>query len=541
MTKNWALVIGINQYEFLEPLKYAKQDAQSMQNFLCNEIGFEQVFLFCDRSPKGLEASTHPYRNNLLQFLQVFFEQPCLEPGDNFWFFFSGHGIGHADQDYIMLCDGNPQDVENTALPVNYIFEKLRSCGAGNIILIFDACRDQNKTFGEKFGRQTQQLAHQNGFINIFACSCDEYSYEIDALQQGVFTYALLEGLGNQGQCATLERLNQYLRFRVPQLVHQYKYPRQTPHIVVEPKAKSHLILLPKHATLDDISQLKISASQAEADKNLELAEQLWMQANIMASTPDIDAIAAMQRVAQLRAEFLYSQTNIVLPTPSPEENGRLSLPLPTLEVTNTNNYHKEVNKTTEKFLKRNNISVFNPDFKNNKSNIQDKNLNLCSTLEINYQPLKDLLAASKWKQADRETLTLLLKVAGREKEGWLNIQSINQLPCIDLCTIDQLWLKYSNERFGLSVQKGIWESVGAQGDTDYEIWCKFCDHVGWRVNNNWLFYSDLTFTSDAPQGHFPAAGVIHLLTQWRGWAIGSFSCVVGFSALASKMETCDL
>ncbi|PLZ37123.1 transcriptional regulator, partial [Fischerella thermalis WC542] len=188
----------------------------------------------------------------------------------------------------------------------------------------------------------------------------------------------------------------------------------------------------------------------------------------------------------------------------------------------------------------RNNISVFNPDFKNNKSNIQDKNLNLCSTLEINYQPLKDLLAASKWKQADRETLTLLLKAADREKEGWLNIQSINQLPCIDLCTIDQLWLKYSNERFGLSVQKGIWESVGAQGDNDYEIWCKFCDHVGWRVNNNWLFYSDLTFTSDAPQGHFPAAGVIHLLTPWRGWAIGSFSCVVGFSALASKMETCD-
>jgi len=283
--------------------------------------------------PKGLRLQLILPRINCCNFYRIF-EQPSLEPGDNFWFFFSGHGIAHANQDYIMPCDSNPQDVENTAISVFYLTERLRGCGAGNIILIFDACRDQNKTFGEKFGRQTQQLVHQNGFISIFSCSSDEYSYEIDALQQGVFTYALQEGSGNQGQCATLERLNQYLRFRVPQLVHQYKHPQQTPHIVVEAKAKSHLILLPKHATLDDISQLKISAFQAEADKNLELAEQLWMQTNAMASTPDVDVIAAMQRIASLRAEFLYSQTNIVIPTSSLEKNGRSSLPLQTLEVT---------------------------------------------------------------------------------------------------------------------------------------------------------------------------------------------------------------
>ncbi|MGJ5673003.1 MAG: GUN4 domain-containing protein [Nostochopsis sp.] len=545
MTKNWALVIGINQYEFLQSLKYAKRDAQLMREFLCNEAGFEQVCLFCDDSPKGFETSTHPSRNNLLQFLQDLFEQSCLEPGDNFWFFFSGHGIVHANQDYLMLCDGNPQDVENTAISVNYLTECLRSYGDGNVILIFDACRHQNKTFGEKFGQQTQQTARQNGFTSIFSCSLDEFSYEIDALKQGVFTYALLEGLGNQGQCATIERLDQYLSFRVPQLVDQYKQARQTPYIVAEPKAKSHQIILPKHATLDDISQIKISAFQAEVDNNLELAEQLWMQANTIASTPDIDAIAAMQRIAQLRSEFIYPQTNVLLQPSYLETNGRLSLPLQTLEVTSTNDYHNNINKTTESFLKLNNISVFNSDFKNDKinniHNIKDQDINLCSALEINYQQLKDLLAASKWKQADRETLALLLKIAGREKQGWLNIQSINQLPCIDLCTIDQLWLKYSNGRFGFSVQKSIWESIGAQTDIDYEIWCKFCDHVGWRENNSWLFYSDLTFSSDAPPGHFPAAGVIHSLTEWGGWVVGSLSCVIGFSALTSKMEICDL
>ncbi len=545
MTKNWALVIGINQYEFLQPLKYANRDARLMREFLCTEAGFDQVYLFCDDSAKEFETSTHPYRNNLLQFLHSFSEQFCLEPGDNFWFFFSGHGIVHAHQDYLMPCDGNLQNVENTSISVNYLIDCLRGCGAGNIILFFDACRHQNKIFGEKFGRQTQQTARQNGFTSIFSCSIDEYSYEIEPLKQGVFTYALLESLGNQGQCATIERLHQYLSFRVPQLVHQYKHARQTPQIVAEPKAKPHQIILPKHATLDDIYKLKINAFQAELDNNLELAEQLWMQANIIASTPDMDAIAAIQRITQLRSEFVCSQTNIVLQPSYIENNGRLNLPLQTLEVTSTNHHHNEVNPTTENVLKLNNISVFNSNFINDKitnvDNIKDKDINLCSVPEINYQQLKDLLAAGKWKQADRETLTLLLKAAGREKQGWLNIQSINQLPCIDLCTIDQLWLKYSNGRFGLSVQKSIWESVGAQTDIDYEIWCNFCEGVGWHVNDNWLFYSDLTFSSDAPEGHFPAAGVIHLLTEWRGWVVGSLSCIIGFSALISKMERCDL
>ncbi len=34
MASNWAIVIGINQYRFLQPLKYAERDAKAMQNAL---------------------------------------------------------------------------------------------------------------------------------------------------------------------------------------------------------------------------------------------------------------------------------------------------------------------------------------------------------------------------------------------------------------------------------------------------------------------------------------------------------------------------
>ncbi len=54
-----------------------------------------------------------------------------------------------------------------------------------------------------------------------------------------------------------------------------------------------------------------------------------------------------------------------------------------------------------------------------------------------------------------------MLKACHQEKNTWLRIQDIQLFPCIDLRTIDQLWVRYSNGRFGFSVQKRIWQSVG--------------------------------------------------------------------------------
>lgn len=85
----------------------------------------------------------------------------------------------------------------------------------------------------------------------------------------------------------------------------------------------------------------------------------------------------------------------------------------------------------------------------------------LLSDVGANYTHLRNLLADGKWKEADEETRRVMLNVAGRENEGWLNEDSINKLPCTDLRTVDQLWVEYSASRFGLSVQKSIYEEVG--------------------------------------------------------------------------------
>ncbi|MCT7980027.1 serine/threonine-protein kinase [Laspinema olomoucense] len=125
------------------------------------------------------------------------------------------------------------------------------------------------------------------------------------------------------------------------------------------------------------------------------------------------------------------------------------------------------------------------------------------TTVSPRYQKLQLFLAAGKWREADEETARLMLQVAGREEDGWLDEDSINQFPCEDLRQIDGLWVQYSNGCFGFSVQKRIWQECGGKVDY-YETECRLGDRVGWRKEGKWLRYDECTFTSKAPPGHLP-------------------------------------
>jgi len=152
----------------------------------------------------------------------------------------------------------------------------------------------------------------------------------------------------------------------------------------------------------------------------------------------------------------------------------------------------------------------------------------LVSAVGMDYINLRNLLAAGKWKEADAETERVMLKVAGREKEEWLDSSSIDKFPCEDLRTIDQLWVKYSNGRFGFSVQKRIYQSLGGTREYDSEIWLALGDRVGWRVNRYWLDYDELKFNTKAPEGHLP--GCI-----WVVWVVRVGVVVLGGSLLSRR------
>lgn len=329
MAKNWAIAIGINQYNNLQHLNYAKLDAEAMRDWFEKEVRFDRVFLFTEDSiaiPTSPPIPTQPTYGNLRRFLRANFENPLLAPGDNLWFFFAGHGCRSTERDYLMLIDSDPGDVEHTAIPVDYVTQRLRRSGADNVVLFLDACRDDGSRRGEGIGEEHQ------GVVTFYSCSPSQRSYEIEQLQHGSFTQALLEGLkiAGAGNCATVERLDRYLQSRVPTINQTHQKTPQHPYAIAEPATKLHLILLPDYATLHDIATMKIDAYQAEVKGEWELARQLWIRVNVAARGSDMQAIEAFSRIPQRLGESSVPPKNPEVITLPRGDRSVVSEPAPT-------------------------------------------------------------------------------------------------------------------------------------------------------------------------------------------------------------------
>lgn len=151
------------------------------------------------------------------------------------------------------------------------------------------------------------------------------------------------------------------------------------------------------------------------------------------------------------------------------------------------------------------------------------------------YEALFNLLEQQQWREADEETYRLMLEIGDRTSEGWLRQEDIFAFPCVELRTIDGLWLYHSNQRFGFSVQKSIYEQIKSSIADEEQIWEKFATQVGWCQKGQWLTYPELIFYLGSPVGHLPRYVTLHM-------GLGSPSETTDFwgKSFFSRMEFCE-
>lgn len=131
----------------------------------------------------------------------------------------------------------------------------------------------------------------------------------------------------------------------------------------------------------------------------------------------------------------------------------------------------------------------------------------LKSSANIDYQPLQQLLAQQDFQGADVVTLQKMCELAGTAavERKWIYFTEIMNFPITDLLTLDRLWLMSSEGKFGFSVQRRIWLSVGKDFG---KLWNK----INWKTGNVWTRYpKEFTWDLTAPKGHLP------LSNQLRG------------------------
>ncbi len=168
---------------------------------------------------------------------------------------------------------------------------------------------------------------------------------------------------------------------------------------------------------------------------------------------------------------------------------------------------------------------------------LEEPTLTWAKQLQPRYFKLAYLLQQGAWREADYAIKKVMVAVGDRDHKGYLDIPDIQQFPCQDLKIIDQLWVKYSQGRFGFSVQKQIYVECGDPLDGEYheKTWKLFADRVGWFPigGKSELYYGDLKANpSVSPVGELPFV--------WVAGVAGRYLVRDMVSSLAQRLVNCS-
>ena len=125
--KYYALIIGNNNYEKLEPLDNAVNDAKDLEKVLREKYGFETTLLLNQKSDETEDA--------IIDFTQN------REKNDNILIYYAGHGhlVKKQKRGYWLPTDSGPKQ-DSKWLSNNNIKDLIGSSDAKHILLIVDSC-----------------------------------------------------------------------------------------------------------------------------------------------------------------------------------------------------------------------------------------------------------------------------------------------------------------------------------------------------------------------------------------------------------------
>ncbi len=233
--KRWALVIGVDKYgdPQISPLKGSDNDARMLADALVRYAGFpqDQVILLSTDQPAERQST----RVNILRRLS---NLASAVPKDGLLLVsFAGHGMERAGQAYLLPSDAQISDqisfLEETAVSVNRVKERIKETGVSQVVVLLDACR--NDPGGRADAPNNLTAAYTNAFnfdvrnrevqafATVYATGIGQRAYEYTEKKQGYFTWAVVEGLkggaANDKGEVTLSQLVRYVQETVPKRI----------------------------------------------------------------------------------------------------------------------------------------------------------------------------------------------------------------------------------------------------------------------------------------------------------------------------------
>ena len=209
--KKQALLIGINQYQILPELKYARQDAEAAADSLKQNYCFtdDEVILLTDEKP-GL------FKPINRRVIEKHLEKLANQDLDLFIFGFWGHGLFRNGQRYFCPLDAISEDIEELGLSFEALQSRLSNIQAKNTCLILDCCQKiqdrgdsevltasdqsvmENAARDIVFNRKKKSPELVSNVAILNSCKEGQAAYEWDSRKHGIFTAHLLDALNRR-------------------------------------------------------------------------------------------------------------------------------------------------------------------------------------------------------------------------------------------------------------------------------------------------------------------------------------------------------
>lgn len=547
-----ALLIGVSEYgEGLPALPGTQIDVEAMQRVLRDpQIGeFDSVELLRDPD---------------LQTMQIEIETLFADRNEDdlILLYFSGHGV-RADDGTLYLASRSTQKnrqgriLTSTAVPASFVQSCMGNSRSKRQVLILDCCF--SGAFANDLRAKALEVvvdikAQLGGEGRAVLTSSTETQVSLEDQGGGIYTRYLVQGLEtgaanrNNDDYISVAELHEYAKEHVQKtaarmrpeiyavregyniLLAKAPKPKDDPELLyrqaLEERAKQKrgkLSVIDQRALRFRWQELGLSAETAKqiAAEVLQPYQVFWAKMQefeaaieeALAEDPQmspatLDDLRYLMRVLQLQdedAETIATKFGINLKQPTPEQQPEPPVPV---QQEPPESQPPDESAETPTFFDEDLFFKWEDDIDWTTPSAED---DLSSEKGIDYTRLRDLLKAGNWRAADYETYCVMIQ-AVRKKDGDWSTESFTEeellnFPCADLRTIDQLWVKYSDGKFGFSVQKQIYVECGGKLDGKYpkdEVWGTFCERVGWRVKNEWVSYGSVTFDAKAPKGHLP-------------------------------------
>jgi hypothetical protein len=188
-----ALVIGNSKYEY-RPLRNPKNDAKMMANVL-RQTGFEVIL------------KTDLNYGEMKRIVRQFGQRLAASKGVGL-FYFAGHGVQIKKNNYLVPINNDhisdEIDVQNGAIDVDEIVQRMEQANNGLNIVILDACRDnpfRAENFSRSLGRGLARTQIQaDGMLIAYATSPNKTASDgLKGGNNGLYTQYLIEAIQTPG------------------------------------------------------------------------------------------------------------------------------------------------------------------------------------------------------------------------------------------------------------------------------------------------------------------------------------------------------